>query len=301
MRLSAAACAAACWLLVWATSAHAVNWTLTPGYLQGQYHGALWRDRIEETSLDVDARVAGVWGLGAGLSRTQIVYQFGIPDYQQDARFLYGDLTYPLAGGAGILTGNLGVQQLLDSDHGDAGDGMRALGSQLSYSSLDATRDLDLGYAESHYANSGVVPSGFVVRQWTPTIGWAVRPERDWIRLRGYFIHCPEPACTAAYQRTAAADFKWTHATLHTGLTPQSVAIRLLTGTRVYALDRDSNAVLNLADPQTGAWSLEGYWSLSGSLGLVVLFASERFQELWLGQWNSYTRQLAYFGLSGHW
>jgi hypothetical protein len=75
----------------------------------------------------------------------------------------------------------------------------------------------------------------------------------------------------------------------------------LLTGARVYALDRDSNAVLNLADPQTGAWSLEGHWSLPGSLGLVVLFASEQFQERWLGQWNSYTRQLAYFGLSGHW
>jgi hypothetical protein len=193
MRLSAAACAAACWLLVWATSAHAVDWTLTPGDLQGQYHGALWRDRIEETSLDVDARVAGVWGLGAGLSRTHIVYQYGIPDYQQDARLLYGDLTYPLARGTGVLTGYLGIQQLLDSDHGDAGDGMRALAPQLSYSSLDATRYLDLGYAESHYANSSVEPSGTSVDA-DNRVGGATRARLDpaaWLfhSLSGSGVH----------------------------------------------------------------------------------------------------------------
>jgi hypothetical protein len=287
-------------LLAAVASARAADWTLAPGYLQGQYRGALWRDRIEEASLAVDVRVAGAWGLGAGLDRTRIAYQYGLPDYRQDAWLLYGDVSVPLCG-RGNLTGYLGVQRLLDSDHSDAGDGMRAFAPQLSYSSLDAAHYVDLGYAESRYANSAALPNGFVVRQWTPTVGVALRPDRDWLRLRGYFINCPAPACTAAYQHTAAAELKWTHATLRTGYYPQSLVLRLLTGTRVFALDRDSNAVLNLADPQTGAWALEGHWSLSESLSLTVLFGAERFQERWLDGWNAYTRQLTYLGLASRW
>jgi hypothetical protein len=298
MRPAGVACAAA--LLASAGAAHAVDWTLAPGFLEGRYHGAEWRERIEETSLVVDARATGVWGLGAGLNRTRIAYRSGIPGYRQDAWLLYGDVSAPLSGG-GAVTGYLGVHRLLDSDHGDAGDGMRALAPQLSYSSRDATRYLDIGYAASRYANSAALPDGFVVRQWTPTLAVALRPERDWIRLRGYFIRCPEPACTAAQRRTAAADLKWTHATHRAGLHPQSLALRLLTGTRVFALDRDSNAVLNLADPQTGAWLLEGRWRLSGSLGLVVLAGAERFQEWRLDRWDAYTRQYTYLGLTGRW
>jgi len=294
------ACATAS-LLVWVAGAHAADWTLAPGYVQGQYRGALWRDRIVETSLGVDVRTAGVWGLGAGFDRTRIAYQFGIAEYQQDAWLLYGDVSYPLAGRSGTLTGYLGIHRLQDSNHGDAGDGMRAFAPQLSYASLDAARYLDIGYAESRYANNAALPNGFVVRQWTPTVAVALRPDRDWIRLRGYFIDCPEPACAPAYQHTAAAEFKWTHATQRAGYYPQSLAIRLLTGTRVFALDRDSNAVLNLADPQTGAWALEGHWPLSESLSLMVLFGAERFQEHWLDGWSAYTRQLTYLGLAGRW
>jgi hypothetical protein len=299
MRLAGVACATAA-LLASAANAHAADWTLTPGYLHGQYRSALWRDQIEETSLAADVRVTGAWGWGAGLDRTHVTYQYGVPDYRQDAWLLYGDVSVPLAG-RGRLTGYMGIQRLLDSDHGDAGDGMRAFAPQLSYSSLDAVRYFDLGYAESRYANSAVLPSGFVVRQWTPTVAVALRPDSDWLRLRGYFINCPELACAPAYQHTAAAEFKWTHATHRSGYFPQSLAIRLLIGTRVFAIDRDSNAVLNLSDPQTGAWALEGHWSLSESLSLMVLFGAERFQERWLDGWNAYMRQLTYLGLAGRW
>ena len=75
----------------------------------------------------------------------------------------------------------------------------------------------------------------------------------------------------------------------------------VLTGERIYAVDRDTANVANLAELEKGGISLSANWRLTNSVGLVLSAGRSKFRELTFIGYNNYTQNVAWLGLIMQW
>lgn len=277
--------------------------TLTPGTFYGHYHQSEYRDQIQGKSVYVEGRDTSHWGFSAGYEQSRIKYKYSIADYTQTAGYLSGHVSYLPNGARGFYSFRLGLHSIRDNDYIRSGDDVRVIASQFSYERINHSIYLDLGYTLSRYESSSFTPGSLKVQQWTPTLGFALtHGATNWVKFRGYFILSSDPIRSQLIKNTGALEVKYFYyPSSPYKLIPQNITLSALSGYRIYAVDRDTSSVSNVADLEKGGIAITATWRLTNSVHLVYSQGRSKFRELASSGYNDYTENVAWLGLSALW
>jgi hypothetical protein len=286
-----------------ATAADKFSFKVIPGIFYGRYDGSQYRDQIHGANVNVEGQLTNKWRFAAGYERTRILYKFGLPAYQQDAVFLSGHTSYTPQSPVGTYTFRLDYHYVSDDDGKSSADNARVIAPQISYKRRNSSLYLDLGYADSRYGTCSFVPGALRIRQWTPTLGIALTQNAtNWLKLRGYFIHSDNPSRSQHKKHTTAWEAKYSYYPMSRyRLIPLYIEASAVAGERIYAVDRDTASVANLADLEKGGISLSAQWRLTTTVGLLIAGNRTQFREQTYFGYNDYIQQSAWLGLVMQW
>lgn len=168
----------------------------------------------------------------------------------------------------------------------------------VSFINYRKTYALDLGYTFSSYdIEDGV---DYQVHQLTPTAGFALGGQADWLQLRGYFIHLSDGSVAEGKTNSAALEIKWTHwFGPRAPLKLHSLGVNALAGKRLLAVDPDAATVFSLADQQNGSLALNSSWKPAPRTSLMLQIGYDLYTNLRLN--NDYNSSYVYFNLSQQW
>jgi len=277
--------------------------TVTPGKSIGHYDKAPYRDYADVSNINLVGTVINQWGFALGYENTIIHYKVDIPAYQQDAIFLSGHVSNAPQQPLGIFTTRLDLHCVRDRDNPSAADNACAIAPQISYMHYDNSLYVDFGYAISDYETNPLTPGPLRIEQWTPTLGVALNSSAThWLRLRGYFIHSSNPERTHQINQTNALEFKYLYYPVSQYKTvPAYIDISVVSGERIYAVDRDTASINNLADLETGAQSISSLWRMSQSIGVMISASHSQFKIPSQFGNSRYSLNSTWLGLVAHW
>ena len=286
-----------------ANAADELSLTITPGKSIGHYNGAPYRNYVDIFNINVIGTIANKWGFALGYENTVIHYKFGIPDFQQDAIFLSGHVSNTPQQPLGTFTTQLDYHCVRDRNHPSAADNACVIAPQISYTRYDNSFYVDLGYAISDFQTNPLVPGSLLIEQWTPTLGIALNQNAThWLRLRGYFIHSSNLERSHQVNQTNALETKYLYYPLSSyKILPAYIDVSVVSGKRMYAVDRDTVSINNLADLETGALSLTALWRVSKYLGLMISASHSRFKIPSPFGDTHYSLNSTWLGLVTHW
>ena len=165
---------------------------------------------------------------------------------------------------------------------------------------MNNAKDLsfEMGYAYSNYDYDG--GDEYQAHQVTPTMGFAVGGQSNWIQLRAYFIHISEDDVNDGNNDTTAVEAKWTHWFGPSGpLGLDSMGLSAMVGERFLAVDSDAAVVYTLADEQQGSVALNGVWKLGEKTSLMLQGGYEQYENRVIN--NDYDSTYIYLNLSHKW
>jgi len=275
---------------------------VTPGTFSGRYDGAQYRDSIQGSSVSIEGH-SSQWGFAAASEHTRIQYKYGLADFEQDAGFLSGHVSYTPPHAKSVYSFGLDFHSIRDNDNSLTGDDAQVMASQISYARLNNSVYVDLGYAHSRYESNAFTPGALSVDQWTPTLGFALtHGATNWVKLRGYFIHSSNPFRSQYIIDTAALEVKYLYYPLSAyKVIPQYIELGGLSGDRIYAVDRDTASVDNLAELEKGGVFLTIKWQLIKSVGLQFSQSYNKFRETTATGFNDYKEKVTWLGLVAQW
>jgi len=277
--------------------------TVTPGKSIGHYDAAPYRDYVDVSSINLVGSAVNQWGFALGYEYTRIHYKFGIPDYQQDAFFLSGHASNAPQQPLGTFTTRLDLHCVRDRVNPSASDNACVVAPLISYTHYDNSLYVDLGYAISDYQTNTLVPDPLRIEQWTPTLGIALNSSAThWLRFRGYFIHSSNLQRTHQINQTNALETKYLYYPLSSHkIIPVYLDATIVTGKRMYAVDRDTASISNLADLETGAASLSALWRISKYFGFMISASHSQFKIPFPYGDIHYSLNSTWLGLVVHW
>lgn len=171
-------------------------------------------------------------------------------------------------------------------------DNYWALNPIIAFLNYRKTFYADLGYAFSRYHSTESGEDDVEISQWTPTLGLGINQGYDWLQLRAYYIELSRSNRVADLRDTTALQVGWTHwfgSVAPLGM--HSLQLIGLAGERIYAVDSDAAALVNVPDRQTGLLALAAQWQ-SGEKNTVLLQAGyesyhsslldDRYQSLYV-------------------
>ena len=82
---------------------------------------------------------------------------------------------------------------------------------------------------------------------------------------------------------------------------PAYIDVTVVAGERMYAVDRDTASISNLADLETGAASLSALWRLGHSVGVMLSVSRSQFKIPSSYNTTHYALKSAWLGLILHW
>ncbi|VAW61399.1 hypothetical protein MNBD_GAMMA09-754 [hydrothermal vent metagenome] len=195
----------------------------------------------------------------------------------------------------GKITTQLVVHEISNNDPTTLTDDVSVIAAKLAYLTFDKGFYIDIEYAESSYPNN----NDLSVTQWTPSLGFSFNNDSDWLSAKGYFIK-PDNLNLAPNEAFSAYDFRWTH-WLNSGATTglNNFFLDVLVGERIYAVDNDALSVYNLADFQTGSFSIGATWKFTQDTELSTIYGIEGYENRTIN--NQYSQQYFYLGLTTRW
>ncbi len=271
------------------------GWTSSMGLqaAKGSYAGSQLRDTVSSYGLVAGAEHPDGSGLTLGLSHADVNATPGTASTRQDALFASGRMGFKAEELPGRLGLRLDLHALRNDDASGDTNGVRVAAPQISYLSADAARYLDLGYAHSRYRND------LAVRQWTPSVGFAMNKGSDWLQLRGWFIAASNPARAQGVSSTSALEAKWTHWLGANVAGIDKLRASVIVGERIYTVDGDAGSVANLSDLQKGGASFGAEWKVGAHASLLALVGQDRYRNVVLA--NDYRLNYAYVWLASQW
>jgi len=286
-----------------ATASDRVYYTVTPGSYSGVYDESQYRNSTKGTSINIQGNVINQWGFSVGFEHSQILYNFGIPAYEQDAIYLSGYLSNAPERTFGTYTTRLDYNCVIDRTSNDYADDACVIAPQISYLRYDNSLYFDLGYAISDYGTGTLVTEPLRIEQWTPTLGFSLNQHAThWMRLRGYLIHSNNLARSQQINQTNALEIKYFYYPLsHFRIIPTYIDVSAMAGERMYAVDRDTSSISNLSDLENNAQSLGAQWHLSKSFSVVISASRTRFYNSTAFVDKRYTLRSTWLGLVTHW
>jgi len=265
----------------WADAAEK-NWYMKMDIsaLAGSSSGSVERDGLTSFSLFLAADYLERGGLVAGYNRTSISFRNSGGDIDQDQLYLSGRYSLTPDWAAGRISLRLDGYAIDNNDPGEGTGDLRIAAPQISYMNFKKTFYVDIGYATSSYGTSSNVAGDLDVTQWTPTVGFGFNESRDWVQLRTFLIDLSNAERAQGEDSTAALEIKWTHWFDGAGLLGMdNIRLSGLVGERLYAVDPDAAVVYNLADIQTGGFTLGGEWALNERSSILLQFGLEQYED----------------------
>jgi hypothetical protein len=261
------------------------------------YDGATERDYLRTAGLFLKADYYERGGFTLGYNGSTLTAIDGSPDTEQDALFLSGRYSLTPDALNGRLTLRLDSHSISLSDASGQRDDVQVLAPQVSYLNWARTFYADIGWARSNHDDPQ--STDFEVEQLTPTLGFGFNEQRDWIQLRGYLTRVAARQLQGR-ERNSALELKWTHWLAESAfLGLDNVRWSVLGGERLFPVDPDAGAVYNLAELQTGAWTLGGEWTLGARNRVLLLFGGERYRTESGG--DDYDSAVFYLNFSRQW
>ncbi len=169
----------------------------------------------------------------------------------------------------------------------------------IAYINNTKTFYADLGYSVSLYRADNPIVEDLDITQITPTLGFGLNDNFDWLQLRGYFISPSLSSRLPDDEDKSAVEIKWIHWFNTNILSIDKIVINLLGGERLFAVDSDTNTVYNLADIQTKSAALSIDWKLGKSTHLVVSGGSTDYESLLSDE--IYSSKYVYLNISTQW
>ncbi|MGN7610759.1 hypothetical protein ACQZV8_01595 [Magnetococcales bacterium HHB-1] len=264
-----------------ATAEEAKDWyaRLDLSGMYGAYQDSNLRSSVASQGVTLSLDYLEQWGITVGLKNSHVnfspVSSTSDPDINQLSFFASGRKIFTPDGLPGKLITRMDFHTINNDDGTGNTDNVDAFAPQIAFVDYGKRYYLDLGYAYSSY------PNDFEVNQWAPTVGFAFNNAADWLQIRGYFISLTDPnQINSAVDDTAAVELKLTHwFDPSSPLKLDSVQLGTLIGERVFAVDFDGAEVFNLADTQTGSYSLTGNWRLDDNLDLSLLLGYSTYEN----------------------
>lgn len=267
--------------------------------LYTNYSGSLQRASLQNLGIFVRADYLERGGVTIGYNRTSLGGEDAGQDIEQDNIFLSGRWQTTPDWANGQISLRLDGYVISNDDVTGATDDVSVIAPQVSYMNYARTFYADIGYSESSYGDSVLVPDALDVEQWTPTLGFGFNEQRDWLQLRAYLIKPSSPARAQNELDTAALQLNWTHWTTNRFLGIDNFRYSMLLGERVYAVDPDAGSIYNLSDLQTGAAAIGAEWVPGEQSRVLLLFGVERYEERNIGE--EYDSAFAYLNFTYNW
>ena len=239
-------------------------------------------------------------GVTVGFNRTQLHYADGSAVTRQNNAYLSGRWSLTPDWASGTLTLRLDAHAASNNEVQSGTDDVVVLAPTVSFLNFRETFYLDLGYAESSYGNLAGPAGELTVRQWTPTIGFAFNDKYDWVQLRAYRIDLAGARRAQDEPRTSALELKWTHwIENRRALGIDSFRVAVLGGERMFPVDHDAAGLYNLADLQTGGFSVGAEWEAGERNRVLLLLAREKYRNRSIG--DSYESTSIYLNFHHDW
>lgn len=278
----------------------------------GTYIGSDLRDSLYAAGVFIGSDYLEQGGFTVGYNYTQVKGKADEPgdfDTLEESTFYLGGRLHSYADNlGGRLTWRLDsyfIRNEADVKGSEMENGVvwndgdiNVLNPVVGFINNEKTLAYDLGYAYSNYDFDSL--DEYQAHQLTPTVGFAVGGQSNWVQLRGYFIHQSDGDVNDGKSDTAALEAKWTH-WLNPGavLGLHSIGVNALLGERFLAVDPDATVVYTLADEQQSSIALNGSWKLGERTSVLLQLGYEQYENGVLN--DDYEVAYLYLNLSHDW
>ncbi len=236
------------------------------------------RDSLGNAGMFLRADYLERGGFTIGFNRTALDLDDG-SSVDQDNIFLSGRVALTPDGIDGRITLRADGYNI-SNDAIDEADSVAAGTAQVSYLNFSETFYVDLGFTRSEYRGGQALAGRLDIDQFTPTIGFALNQQSDWVQVRGYFIDVSNASGANLPDSTSAFELKWTHWLRPNGfLNLNNLRFSVLGGERQFGVDHDAATIFNLAELQTGTLSVGGEWVFGEQNRLMLLVGVEEYES----------------------
>lgn len=200
------------------------------------------------------------------------------------------------------LNGRLSVRldrHRIEDETASLHDSGAASGIRVAFLNRASTRYVDVGYMRSRYASDNPFIDDIIVRQYTPTLGFAPGT-RDWTQIRAYLISHSESNRMPNVDDRRALELKWSRRFIvrdERGL--DQITLAGLIGERIYAIDPDTADVFSVSDLQRSAVSLALKWRWSADTHIVIASGRQNYENVETS--DRYTGTFFYLNGIMHW
>jgi len=179
-------------------------------------------------------------------------------------------------------------------------DSMEIINPAIAFLNYKKTFYADLGYTHSKYGSTDPTIGVLKVKQWTPTVGFSFNDQYDWLQFRHYNIDLSNDARNPGVTKTTASEIKLTHwIKKKENSSLNNIQFIMLTGKRLFAVDRDPRKVYNLADMQTSTYSVGGNWKRANKIEFYIYAGVEDYKDPFSN--NNYSNVFVYSGYKKYW
>ena len=268
--------------------------------LAGSYEDSDARDGIYNAGILLHADYLQQAGVSFGYNRTAVNFLAADQDLDQNQFYLSGRFWVTPDWAAGRIGLRLDGHWVDNDDSSNGTGDLEIVAPQLSYSNLDRTFYVDLGYARSTYGEAELFAGELTLDQLTPTLGFGFNEIKDWLQLRGFLIDASNPVRAQGKRDTSAVEAKWTHWFSGSGpLGLEHVTFSVLAGERLFGVDPDSAVVFNIADIQQDSLGLAGQWRLDDRNRVLLQFGYEGYRNELIN--NEYSSIYIYLSFTRQW
>jgi len=311
MRITTAVCLA---LLCLPLSAQAVSaWQLSASANIGfsGYQNSQRADSQGEFSAFVDGQYLDGLGIGAGYINqdrnlssasglvNNIIYLGAWKTLYTDA--IPGKLTvfidtYTVNGDGSVVQGmGKGASATTQVDTDD----IDVINPTLVYTSASKDLSFELSYARSRLVSDTASQPDVTVSQWAPALALFINDRYDRLYLKRYAIDLSNDSRAAGITSTAGTELKWTHWYQAGGTGLRDMTVAVLTGQRLYGVDREIRRVDSFAEILTGMATVGATWGLSQSSAFYAYAGLARYKDVEDG--SRYTAGYSYLGVRRQW
>ena len=267
--------------------------------LVGQYSGSTARDSLANLGAFVHADYFERGGFTIGYNGTALGFNDGSEDVDQDNLFLSGRIAFTPDALDGRITLRFDVYDT-GNNAADVSDSVSAGAARVSYLSFGERFYWDVGFTRSDYGRDTTSGEPVELDQLTPTLGFALNQQRDWLQLRAYLIRPSHPIGQSMQDSTSAIELKWTHWLPPNGfLGLESLRFSALGGERLFAVDQDAATIYNLSELQTRGLSFGGEWDIGERSSVMVIAGVENYENPDLA--SRYRSPYLYLNFSREW
>ncbi len=276
----------------WYTSA-------TISAMPGTYSGSDQRSDLFSTTLILNASYLDNFSIALAYNNFKINFKdTGSGAFKINQNGIAARLQYHFYSDAlnGKLTAQLVTHNISNNDATTLSDDASVIAPKIAYTNLAKDLYMDFEYVNSSYPNNG----NLTIQQYTPSIGFGLNHNADWIQFKAFFINSNDQSLSQGEDALNSLSMNWNH-----WFQPGAILgikrffTNILVGQRIYAVDNDSFSVYNLADIQQGSLLMGLGWKAGEDSDITFIIGNENYENKSIN--DSYKQQYIYLSFTQNW